>query len=190
VAAAFRPSIDFPLSSRIAFVPDRTPNAVEDLYLRVASLPPEMHTDFLDRQCRDDAVRREVEALLTRDQREIDGPGNGHDAFTPTEEFKAAANHGNQRRGSSTGLSTSIEHGQFLPGHVLANRYRIVGLLGKGGMGEVYRADDLELGQSVALKFLPRRLASDASSLERFRGEVRLSRQVSHPNVCRVYDIG
>jgi serine/threonine-protein kinase len=73
---------------------------------------------------------------------------------------------------------------------VLADRYRIVGLLGKGGMGEVYRADDLELGQSVALKFLPRRLADDPQALERFRGEVRLARQVSHPNVSRVYDIG
>ena len=57
-------------------------------------------------------------------------------------------------------------------------------------MGEVYRADDLELGQSVALKFLPERLASDPAALERFRGEVRLARQVSHPNVCRVYDLG
>jgi serine/threonine-protein kinase len=65
-----------------------------------------------------------------------------------------------------------------------------VALLGRGGMGEVYRADDLTLGQTVALKFLPRGLTSDADRLARFRNEVRTAREVSHPNVCRVYDIG
>ncbi len=57
-------------------------------------------------------------------------------------------------------------------------------------MGEVYRADDLKLGQPVALKFLPRHLASEKDRLERFYAEVRMARQVSHPNVCRVYDVG
>jgi hypothetical protein len=80
--------------------------------------------------------------------------------------------------------------GGFAPGHVLADRYRIVSLLGHGGMGEVYRADDLTLGQTVALKFLPAELAANEAFLERFRAEVRNSRQVAHPNVCRVYDIG
>jgi Protein kinase domain len=72
---------------------------------------------------------------------------------------------------------------------VLAGRYRILGLIGRGGMGEVYRAYDLILNQAVALKFLgPANLSEDA--LARFRNEVRVARQVSHPNVCRVYDIG
>jgi len=57
-------------------------------------------------------------------------------------------------------------------------------------MGEVYRADDLTLGQSVALKFLPDEAAQDENLLERFRGEVRIARRISHPNVCRVYDVG
>jgi serine/threonine-protein kinase len=86
--------------------------------------------------------------------------------------------------------SDSIEGGGFTPGAILAERYRIIGLLGRGGMGEVYRADDLKLGQPVALKFLPRHLASDRDRLERFYAEVRIARQVSHPNVCRVYDVG
>jgi hypothetical protein len=86
--------------------------------------------------------------------------------------------------------SDSIGAGGFTPGSVLAERYRIIGLLGRGGMGEVYRADDLKLGQPVALKFLPRLLANDPSRLERFYAEVRIARQVSHPNVCRVYDVG
>jgi len=80
--------------------------------------------------------------------------------------------------------------GSFAPGEVLAERYRIIALLGRGGMGEVYRADDLKLGQPVALKFLPAAMARDESFIGRFRAEVRNARQVSHPNVCRVYDLG
>ena len=80
--------------------------------------------------------------------------------------------------------------GRFLPGRLLASRYRIIALLGKGGMGEVYRADDLTLGQPVALKFLPDEAARDQGLLERFKNEVRIARRVSHPNVCRVYDVG
>jgi Protein kinase domain len=84
----------------------------------------------------------------------------------------------------------SIDNARFVPGTILAERYRIVGLLGRGGMGEVYRADDMKLAQPVALKFLPQALATDGAALARFHREVRVSRQVSHRNVCRVYDIG
>jgi serine/threonine-protein kinase len=83
----------------------------------------------------------------------------------------------------------SIPVGGLTPGSVLADRYRIVGLLGRGGMGEVYRADDVKLGQTVALKFLPRELSTDPVARERFFAEVRITRQLSHPNICRVYDI-
>jgi hypothetical protein len=86
--------------------------------------------------------------------------------------------------------SDSIPVGGFTPGMVLAGRYRIIGLIGRGGMGEVYRADDLKLGQPVALKFLPKALADDPVRRERLFAEVRIARQVSHPNICRVYDIG
>ncbi len=80
--------------------------------------------------------------------------------------------------------------GRFESGTVLAERYRIVSLLGLGGMGEVYRADDITLDQPVALKFLPPSYESNPAWLERFHNEVRLSRQVTHPNVCRVFDLG
>jgi predicted Ser/Thr protein kinase len=66
----------------------------------------------------------------------------------------------------------------------------MVALVGKGGMGEVYRADDLKLGQTVALKFLPVGLSRNEDALRRFHAEVRLARQISHPNVCRVFDVG
>ena len=82
------------------------------------------------------------------------------------------------------------EDARFVPGAIFAERYRIVGLLGRGGMGEVYRADDLKLGQPVALKFLPENLLDDGAALARFHREVRTARQITHRNVCRVYDIG
>src|SRR5271168_5192660 len=90
------------------------------------------------------------------------------------------------------GLTSSdpISGGRFAPGQILAQRYRIVALAGRGGMGEVYRAEDLRLSQVVAIKFLPQELSQDASALARFHSEVRIARQVSHPNVCRVFDIG
>ena len=83
----------------------------------------------------------------------------------------------------------SRDEGRFAPGTLIADRYRITSPLGRGGMGEVFRADDLTLGQPVALKFLPDSMI-DKSMLERFRNEVRIARRISHPNVCRVYDIG
>ena len=93
---------------------------------------------------------------------------------------------------SNPTLSSSdpISGGRFTPGQVIAERYRVVALAGRGGMGEVYRAEDLTLGQLVAIKFLPESLAQDAAVLARFHSEVRVARQVSHPNVCRVFDIG
>jgi serine/threonine-protein kinase len=91
---------------------------------------------------------------------------------------------------SSTPSATTGEGSRFLPGTILADRYRIVGVLGRGGMGEVYRADDLKLGQAVALKFLPEVTEKDEERLARFLNEVKIARQISNPNVCRVYDVG
>ena len=93
-------------------------------------------------------------------------------------------------RASRPQSSGAFGHGRFSPGTPLGDRYRIVGLLGRGGMGEVYRADDLHLGQPVALKFLPAKVERDPAQLERFISEVRTARQISHPNLCRVYDLG
>ena len=91
---------------------------------------------------------------------------------------------------SRLSFSSTEDEGRFAAGTLIAGRYRVIGLLGRGGMGEVYRATDLTLAQSVALKFLPEDASSNERLLERFHNEVRIARQVSHANVCRVYDIG
>lgn len=98
---------------------------------------------------------------------------------------------GNENKTQIKANTTSdTRAGDFVAGTILANRYRIIGLLGKGGMGEVYKAEDIKLSQTVALKFLPDQMENNEPILERFHAEVRTARQVSHPNVCRVFDIG
>lgn len=79
---------------------------------------------------------------------------------------------------------------ELVPGSIVAGRYRIVARVGRGGMGEVYRADDLTLGQPVALKFMSPEIAASPTRREWFIREVRIARQITQPNVCRVHDIG
>ncbi|HJQ68421.1 MAG TPA: serine/threonine-protein kinase [Blastocatellia bacterium] len=149
---------------------------IESLFESALERDPAERAVFLDRECGgDERLRREVESLLAHQQ--------------PTGRFISTLAHDAARLiPKQEPLSTS--GGRFIPGTVLASRYRIIGLLGRGGMGEVYRADDLKLAQPVALKFLPENLARDRNMLDRFHKEVRVARQISHPNVCRMFDIG
>ena len=183
---------------------------VKEIFLQACELPPADRRVFLERACNGDAaVQREVESLLASDEcltaaepipptdpqvvagqiiTGITAGAAATDSPLPAAALaktKPVSPSPSRRRGRSEW----IYHGRFLPGTILGGRYRIVALLGEGGMGEVYRADDLRLGQTVALKFLPEALARDPRSLARFQSEVRLARQISHPNICRVYDI-
>ncbi|HKV13089.1 MAG TPA: tetratricopeptide repeat protein [Thermoanaerobaculia bacterium] len=77
----------------------------------------------------------------------------------------------------------------FAPGDLIADRYRVVRFIARGGMGEVYEVEDLELRERVALKTVRPEVARDATTVERFRREIQLARKVTHPNVCRIFDV-
>src|SRR5579872_3576811 len=78
----------------------------------------------------------------------------------------------------------------FAAGDLIAERYRVVRFIAKGGMGQVYEVDDLELKARVAMKTIAPERASSPRQVDRFRQEIQLARTVSHPNVCRVFDLG
>src|ERR1044072_3825574 len=130
----------------------------------------------------DKELRREVEKMLDFEKHSED--------FIKTDVFDVAARLITKPRlKTSSHTADSIDDARFVPGDVLLERYRIAGLLGRGGMGEGYRADDLKLKQAVALKFLPASLSADGAVLARFYKEVSVARQISHRHVCRVYDV-
>jgi TolB-like protein/Tfp pilus assembly protein PilF len=119
----------------------------------------------------DEAVRREVERLLPYESNE------GRD-FLEESPFAVIAE------------ASGVTEGKvFRVGAVLAERWEIVGLLGRGGMGEVYHALDHELEEHVALKTLRDGDSHSGPALDRFRAEIRLARKIGHPNICKVYDL-
>ena len=140
-----------------------------------------------DRACHDGGVKlcAQCKSEAPEDSKYCPTCGAPFDATT------SAPTESSLQDGPTAGRSgSSTEPERFIPGKIIDGRYRIVGLLGRGGMGEVYRADDLKLGQPVALKFLPREVDQDRGRLDRFLNEVRSALRVTHANVCRVHDIG
>ena len=141
---------------------------------------------YLDEACGGDSeLRGEIESLLAHEN-----VGILEGSVSPL--WARAPGIADGERDPSTRArpsSTESFGGAFVPGKILASRYRIIERVGRGSMGEVYHAEDLTLELSVALKFLPAETARNQHARKRFRDEVRMARQISHPNVCRVYDI-
>lgn len=96
-------------------------------------------------------------------------------------------------RSLATGASpsaTSIAFTRFAPGEKLSGRYRILRFIARGGMGEVYEAHDLMLNTRLALKTLAATISDNPQAIRRLKQEVNLARLITHPNVCRIFDLG
>src|SRR5262245_56951576 len=164
------------------------------LFQELADYSPSEREIYYARHRIPAAVRLEVESLLRFDREshslpdDVAAAGRALAEGDATEEAPTADGSA-MSQVHACSPSRSADEGRFPAGTVLGGRYRIITLLGHGGMVEVYRADDLTLKQPVALTVLPPAMARDQRRLARFHGEVRVARQISHPNVCRVYDI-
>jgi serine/threonine protein kinase/tetratricopeptide (TPR) repeat protein len=139
---------------------------IEEIFAEAVELEPAARADYLQQACGGEAgLREEVECLLAE-----------HDLSRGPLDVPL--------------LKTDRPTLVFSEGQLLGDRFRIRRFIGRGGMGEVYEVEDLDLGSIVALKTLRPEYALDARLRARFRREIQLARRVTHPNVCRVFDVG
>lgn len=142
---------------------------VKDVFARAVSLAPADVDFFLRESCSGDPeLQAEVHELLV---------------YNRTNSFLDA---GPLALGS---LLTPVESLTFDAGQTIANRFKIIRFIGSGGMGEVYEADDAELRVHIALKTVRPDILAHPEALSRLKAEVQLARRVTHPNVCRIFDI-
>ena len=140
------------------------PLRAKDVFLQALDVPPAEREAFVAEACGTDAqLRDEVQSLLAYHEESTAGSG------------------------TATAPLTDGVASRFAAGQVFAGRYRMIARIGKGGMGEVWHADDLVLRTPVALKFIR---SAREGAVAAILNEVRLARKITHPSVCRVFDVG
>ena len=155
---------------------------VDRLYRAALKVDPEHREVFLREVCEgDELVLKEVEQLLILDEDVA--------AFVnrPTTDLRAAL----FGQASNLASELELEHCAAVSrGEVLANRFEIIRFIGRGGMGDVYEAKDLHLGEHIALKTIRAEFAANERMVAQFKQEILLAKKVTHPNVCRIHDVG
>jgi serine/threonine protein kinase len=145
---------------------------IKELFEAALERPEAARLEFLSGACSgDEPLRREVELLLS-----------GHHHAGDFMQAPAIQQH-------AAVLVRDLPPSTFAVGEVISGRFKVLRFIGQGGMGEVYEARDLDLGARVALKTIRPEISSDQGALRRFKQEIQLARRVTHPNVCRMYDL-
>jgi serine/threonine protein kinase/tetratricopeptide (TPR) repeat protein len=139
---------------------------------------PADRSSYLAGATQDSRVQREVERLLAH---HLDSGGFLSNPISPRNV------PGSDPESASS--SAPAQSQSFVPGDLVAERFRVIRFVARGGMGEVYEAEDIELRERVALKSIRSELLHDGRVLDRFKREVHLARKVTHPNVCRIFDL-